>query len=213
MVIILDALDECGMPQKRRDLIQVLRNELPKLPLSFRVLITSRQETDIVKALTFDPSTVSSIELDCTSATSQSDVLHYIKVEMRNLVTNGMAVPEDWSWDVNMVLLGNAASGLFVWASTAVRLIATSSNPFSTLEGLIKDTRSLNRFGLDELYATVLRGSGISWEIETSRTRFSRVIGLVIFGKAPFTIDAMDAFLGFSRVSSSRLVLTKSTLR
>lgn len=45
VVLILDALDECGDAPLRKDLLQLL-SQLPKLPRNVRVLITSRPEND-----------------------------------------------------------------------------------------------------------------------------------------------------------------------
>ena len=47
IIIILDALDECGDSKSRKDLVTVLREGFPKLPDVFRILITSRVEDDI----------------------------------------------------------------------------------------------------------------------------------------------------------------------
>ena len=47
VLIVLDALDECGTPELRQSLLHVLRDCLPDLPANFRVLITSRPDEDI----------------------------------------------------------------------------------------------------------------------------------------------------------------------
>ncbi|KAJ7480975.1 hypothetical protein FB451DRAFT_1171549 [Mycena latifolia] len=47
ILIILDALDECGDPESRATLLSLLSDEFPKLPRLLRFLITSRREADI----------------------------------------------------------------------------------------------------------------------------------------------------------------------
>ena len=47
ILIVLDALDECGSHQTRATLIRVLRDRLTSLPPNYRFLITSRPEVDI----------------------------------------------------------------------------------------------------------------------------------------------------------------------
>ena len=47
ILVVLDTLDECGTPEARRGLIDVLQDRLPTLPPNFRFLITSRPEKDI----------------------------------------------------------------------------------------------------------------------------------------------------------------------
>ncbi|PAV23025.1 WD40 domain containing protein [Pyrrhoderma noxium] len=47
VLIVLDALDECGTLELRQSLLDVLRDHLPTLPANFRILITSRPDEDI----------------------------------------------------------------------------------------------------------------------------------------------------------------------
>ncbi|KAL5520521.1 hypothetical protein ACEPAG_9745 [Sanghuangporus baumii] len=120
IVIVLDALDECGTPETRRGLMDLLRGEFPKLPNVFWFLITSRRESDIDKTLSSQPDRVCAIELDYTSTGSRDDVLTYLCTEMDRVIGEEMELPGDsWPWEANMQLLGKAAGGLFIWASTA----------------------------------------------------------------------------------------------
>ncbi|KAF7966613.1 hypothetical protein HWV62_37629 [Athelia sp. TMB] len=47
IIIVLDALDECGDGYSRRKLLDILSTDLGGLPAQFRILITSRPEHDI----------------------------------------------------------------------------------------------------------------------------------------------------------------------
>lgn len=211
IVIILDALDECGTPQTRKDLMRLLKEEFPKLPSRFRFLVTSRPEPDIKNALLSRPDAVHEVKLDYTSEASRNDVLSYIKAEMHELVRTdpGLKVPNDWPWNANMELLGNAAGGLFAWASTAIRLVSNSDNPFKELKELVKDSSSLTRFGLDELYATALRSSGIAWDKSNSRARFTQVISLLLFSKVALSSETIDGILGFPPEEPSHLIFSR----
>ena len=77
IVIILDALDECGTSQDRRGLMQVL-GKLHELPKTFRFLITSRSETDIKNTLRV----FKMITLDPDSADSRDDVYMFLGQDM-----------------------------------------------------------------------------------------------------------------------------------
>ncbi|KAJ7609452.1 hypothetical protein FB45DRAFT_1126799 [Roridomyces roridus] len=64
VLIILDALDECGSMESRSMLLSFLAEEFPKLPPVFRFLLTSRRESDIAgqfrnhfKEISLDPDT------------------------------------------------------------------------------------------------------------------------------------------------------------
>ena len=93
-----------------------------------------------------------------------------------------------WKHKRTIAVLVQNSGGLFIWASTAVKLVSTSDNPFAKLKELVSDSRSPSEFGLYQLYAAVLRSSGIEWEKETSRSRFCAVMGLLAACRAS---DAM----------------------
>lgn len=209
ILIILDALDECGTFETRRTLMELFRRELHKLPKNVRILITSRRETDIEEALSARPNSAREIELDYTSGDSQRDILAYICAEMVWWVKNKVPVPEDWPWEANMKLLAKAAAGLFIWASTAVKLVSLSrDNPFQKLKDLVSNLQSLTDFGINDLYANALHNSGIAWGNGTSRTRFSQILGLILLSKNPISISTIDGILGFPPEISSKHILS-----
>ncbi|KAL5532079.1 hypothetical protein ACEPAF_5643 [Sanghuangporus sanghuang] len=209
VMIVLDALDECGTAEGRRSLMELFLEEFPKLPNAFRFLVTSRQEADIDRAFSSRPDTVHAESFDYTSRSSRNDVSLYLRIEMRKVVEEQVEIPEDWRWDENMELLGTAAGGLFIWASTAVRMVKDSDNPFYRLDRLVSDSRSLSGFGLDELYATVLESSGINWADARSRDRFEEVFALILLSKFPLSSKTIDGILGFSSLEPSLLILSK----
>ncbi|KAL5532054.1 hypothetical protein ACEPAF_5618 [Sanghuangporus sanghuang] len=54
IVIILDALDECGTDKQREDLVRLLTTDFKTLPSNVRVLVTSRPENDLLKAFVIE---------------------------------------------------------------------------------------------------------------------------------------------------------------
>lgn len=207
IVIILDALDECGTPEARRNMLQLLRYGLPQLPPKYLFLITSRREPDIDLALSDNPTTIR-MELNFATADTRRDVRFYLNHELRLAIEYvGITVPSTWPWDAHLGRLAEMADGLFVWASTVVRIVQRSDNPFQKLQELSEGSHHLR--GMDELYATALRTSGISWEEESSRERFSLVVSLLLLNRAPISDDMIDVLLGFSDAKPSYLVLSK----
>ncbi|KAL5512428.1 hypothetical protein ACEPAG_3420 [Sanghuangporus baumii] len=209
IVIVLDALDECGTTESRLMLMQLFRNGFSRLPKNFRFLITSRREADIDRVLSSQPESILAEELDYTSSTSHQDVLSYLRIEMQTHVKDQVSIPEDWPWDENIMQLGKAAGGLFIWASTAVKMVRNSDDHFYHLNCLVSDSKSVSGFGLDELYGTVLRDSGILWEEERSRQRFRKVLALLLLSKAPISSRMIDDLLGFRPHESCTLILSK----
>lgn len=210
ILIVLDALDECGTLETRRTLMELFRERISSIPKNIRILITSRRETDIERALSIQPDTVQMVELDYTSEDSRRDVLAYLRVEMGRRVKDEVVIPEDWPWEANLKLLADAAEGLFVWASTAVKLVSSHmDDPFQKLKDIVTDLRSPSAFGLNDLYSNVLRNCGISWDSGVSRTRFVQVMGLILLGKTPLSVATIDGILGYPSEKSSSLVLSR----
>ena len=90
-----------------------------------------------------------------------------------------------------------------------VKLVSMSDNSFELLKKLVFDSRSLNNFGLGELYTTVLRDSGIVWSDPSSKSRFEQVLGLLLLSKVSLTSEVMDEVLGFPPGEPAVLVLSK----
>ncbi|KAL5478714.1 hypothetical protein ACEPAI_1991 [Sanghuangporus weigelae] len=206
IVIVFDALDECGTPDTRRGLMDLVR-EFTKLPSIFRFFITSRRESDIDKVLSSQPNHVRAMELDYTSKVSQEDVVIYLRTEMYRAVREEVEIPNGYPWEVKMEMLGNAAGGLFIWASTAVKMVENSNTKLDRLEHLVSDSRTLSGFGLDALYAAVLSVSGIKWSDEGSKELFRKVLALVLLSKVPVSSGDIDGILGLPPQRSSILIL------
>ena len=93
IIIILDALDECGDPDSRKDLLVLLAQELAKFPPEFQFLVTSRKESDIEAVFTCQPNIVER-ELDIIQVGDVSVNHHYHADTTRsnimvNLITDG----------------------------------------------------------------------------------------------------------------------------
>ena len=164
MLVVLDALDECGDSNAQRDLSDFIVSKLSGLPSNFRFLITSRPEKG-VNSLSQSTSShlCEHMCLDPKSDDCKRDILKFIKHEMGRLRESGdILVEVDWSWDDNMVKFGDVADGLFIWASAAIKYIEEKEvEQFEYLEDLIENSKTLSK-DLNYLYATVLRNA-FSW--------------------------------------------------
>lgn len=194
VIVILDALDECGTSATRKTLMQVLLHGIRRFPLNFRFLITSRREQDIDRVFKSHLSdSVTAVELDYTSDLSRRDVQSYLTHEIHSIIEDE-DIPHDGSFERQLSTIGDTAAGLFVFASTIIKLVSEHDSPLEKLAELASDVRSLS--GLDQLYSAVLINSGISWHDGTSKTRFQRVVGLILLSRTPLTEDTINAILG-----------------
>ncbi|KAL5512559.1 hypothetical protein ACEPAG_3212 [Sanghuangporus baumii] len=191
IVIILDALDECGAISQRKDLVRLLMNDFATLPSKVRVLVTSRPESDIMENPL--PSHIHHLELKHREDESRRDVDTYIEKEMVAVVKQGP--PKDWTWEGVCEVLSGAADGLFIWASTAVKMVGESNNPRRELRTLLEDIQSVGG-GIDGLYGTVLEQSGISWHKREAKEEFARILGVILFAKEALSGEDIEGFLG-----------------
>ena len=83
IVIILDALDECGDSKYRQSLVALIAKEFSRLPSGYRFFITSRAEPDIEPK--FMKSHILPLELDIRTRSTNMDVLSCIRHEMTNI--------------------------------------------------------------------------------------------------------------------------------
>ena len=202
IIIILDALDECGSVQDRRDLMEVLSG-LTKLPKKFRFLITSRPEPDIEDMLGSNPGVVS-FEL----GPDAGDVQAYLDYEMPKAFKKDELehIQKSWPWAENMKVLGKAANGLFIWASTAVKYISEGNFKFRLLRTLVTNA-SAGQISLHSLYATTLK-EALTWDDET-KSVFTRVMALILFGKVRLSNDVIDGILGLEPDEGSDYILSR----
>ncbi|KAJ7660675.1 hypothetical protein DFH06DRAFT_1325936 [Mycena polygramma] len=195
MLIILDALDECGDPASRKTLLSVISTEFPKLPSCFRFLITSRREADISKAFGF-----CFVEKSVGTATSTLDVQRFISHELERIQQDNK-LGTVWPKETQKQAMMNLAGGLFIWAATAIKYI-DGYRPNDRIETLITS----NSTSLDGLYRFTLSKSA-PWDDMTFAKDARAVLACIIFGKVPMTDTTIDALLGAGCSSSDTFFL------
>ncbi|KAF7973533.1 hypothetical protein HWV62_14966 [Athelia sp. TMB] len=193
IIVVLDALDECGDARSRQKLLELLSQDLTKLlPGQLRILITSRPEHDINCALA-SRSHIHTIDL---STASDADMQMYITHEMRRIYENRHTMdelPEGWGDTAIKTLVGYAA-GLFIWAATAMRLLSEAEFPKKYLSELLRHDRPF--FTLHELYEKALR-SASSWDLSGTADIYRGILGLIIISQVPLTEATIAAMLGY----------------
>ena len=201
ILIVLDALDECGTPESRQSLINVLRDCLPTLPPNFRIFITSRPDEDITPLIS-KPNFVT-MTIDQHSNESKVNVCAYIKFEFDQMRSSRkLNVPDDCEWDDNIRRLSESADGLFIWASTAVRFVREERLSRSRcFRNLVSNANSLK---LDELYMTVL--SHVSKWSEEDKEILRNIFSLILFAKRPLSDTEIDKILDVEMDTTSDLL-------
>ena len=207
IIIVLDALDECGDPSTRQDLLEILSTKLPTLPSIFRWLITSRPEEDIRFRFT-SSNLVMSLESMVDQGEAISDIEIFISAEMKRLQVM-KSLPLDWPKREQIQSLAQGSEGLFIWASTACRLVAQASSPMVQLGTLLSSVKGKGIVGLDALYTTALRTS-CSWPKDdvVSWDHFKSVMTVVLFSRENMDDTAIDQLLGLTVENPSHLIFS-----
>ncbi|KAL5526916.1 hypothetical protein ACEPAF_8643 [Sanghuangporus sanghuang] len=188
IVIILDALDECGNVDSRRALLNLLKAKFALLPSKVRILITSRPERDIVKDLP-TKAHINHVELVHAAEDRTSDVALYIREEMNDEFGDQV---QELAKEIQMLCSG--ADGLFIWASTAIKMVRGPGDPRRNLRQLVNNNQSLGEHGLYGLYTTALKGSGM-WR-SNLKDIATAVLGLILVVKEALTGSVIETFLG-----------------
>ncbi|KAJ7690517.1 WD40-repeat-containing domain protein [Mycena rosella] len=202
IVIILDALDECGDVNERDILISLIANEFPKLPAVFRFFVTSRPEADITSRFREQPH-IYTMQLDITSDSTKQDIAAYLRRTMSDIGREKRNLGSEWPGSPTIQRLADNAGGLFIWASTACRFIR-SFDPTTRLAILLSaDTDGATN--LDGLYTVSLRNSA-DWNDETFAQEARKVIGAIVLSRVPLNDQTMDRLLGLEERRSSEVL-------
>ena len=194
IVVVLDALDECGNAEDREVLLEVLTDEFVKLPPMLRVIIASRPEHDIQNRF----KSVTNIlphKLSINSNNTQKDIERFIRYHLQK-IGRKMIPPlaSDWPGEHRISILAERASGLFVWASTACKFV-DGYDPEQRL-GIIlqEDTSSSAESALDKLYTTALESVG-EWTDTIFSHDFRAIVGTILVARDPLSASALNKLL------------------
>lgn len=193
VLVVIDALDECGRTGARSDLLTALARESMLLPPTLRILITSRAEKDIHIAVSTYPH-IYSRELDLSSETNERDVKAYIHHRMAavRLQNEYLDLPSDWPGASRVDALTLRASGLFVWAATACRYVENGQDPEERLAQLLRsEVQADSESALDSIYITALESAG-KWDDSAFAADFREILGIVIVAENPLTPGTID---------------------
>ena len=196
IVLIIDALDECGRKTNRRLLLQALSKGFSDLPSFIRIMVVSRQEEDILQALG-SHSHVVQYHLDTDSVTNKEDVLEYIRHRLEEIRIKDKCLGHHWPGEDNIRSLADRAGGLFIWASTAC-LYIDGYDPNQQLSKLLnkQPEHASEPFAkLDSLYKTGLESVDF-WNERSFRSDCCNILGAILCAQVPLSFSVIDALLG-----------------
>ncbi|KIM80583.1 hypothetical protein PILCRDRAFT_526836 [Piloderma croceum F 1598] len=207
IVLVLDALDECGTKTDRKILLDTLAEQSANLPPNARLVIISRPDLDMRLAFELQPH-VKTLELDLTSAVSFNDILAYIQHRMKSIRMKNRVLGIEWPGEKNIYTLTRRACGLFVWASIVCNFIDTH-DPRKRLEIILQGNQAPRaEAALDSLYRTALEVLGV-WDDEDFVTDFRAIVGIMLVLRNPLTTVAIDNLVANSDRQPSAQTIEK----
>ncbi|KAG2349201.1 hypothetical protein BDR05DRAFT_408106, partial [Suillus weaverae] len=200
VLIVIEALDESGGRETRRDLLRILSgklqdNGLPqiaKLPPNFRFLITSRPLRDIDDALHGAQHILQLSMDDIPDAVAKSDIHTFVSEELKEL-------PE--FRDKEFAVLADKAGGLFEWARLACKHIQETpagSYPIDRFNAVVSHDQGERKNLLYDIYSFILgenmgKDGSTKTEYQQALARFRSVMGQILGSAEPLPLDALNA--------------------
>jgi NACHT domain len=184
ILIVIDALDECGDVIGRNGLHSFLAHHLYHLPSKFRIFVTSRPEDGIGAAFS-KASSIDTLYMDDAklAAKTEQDICAYVQSELPPEVFKDHGIK-----------LAKAAEGLFQWAAVACGFINSPPASFGfskkkCLQCLLGHSRDHNgQDPLDKLYEEVLEGY---FKPHEAQVLFRSVMGHLFAAIKPLSLRSL----------------------
>ncbi|KIM31897.1 hypothetical protein M408DRAFT_327295 [Serendipita vermifera MAFF 305830] len=177
LVLVADALDECGEPATHRQLLGGLLKACQHNQW-LKVIVISRPEHDIQSF--FNANGIIGRDLG-EDDHSRTDIRHFAKVRMQ-MVADEKHVsqdPEPWVGERRLGHIVNRTGGLFIFVETLSQYLMKFKNPKPHLDRLLEGPSEEASVELHKLYLAAIESRVDSEEAE------SRLISRLVIGVAP----------------------------
>jgi len=212
-LIIIDALDECRDEEPASALLSVLSRYVDKIPL-VKFFITGRPEPRIRSGFRLEslqPHTNVLRLHDVKRSSVDSDVRLFFTTQLTAIAKNrsDCDLLEGWPSSAELDTLCAKAAGLFIYASTVVKFVASKDHqPTERLIDIIslpQSTTEEGRSGIDQLYTEVLQQAFLNIQPDDGKfySRFRSVVGAVLLVSNPLSATALSDLLGISNLSTT----------
>ncbi|KAJ4478358.1 WD40 repeat-like protein [Lentinula aciculospora] len=134
VIIIIDALDECGSQEQnepREKLLSLLMNNSQDLPKNFHIFVTTRLESDVITYIERFPTSIQVQYMNRISNTNE-DIYKYVCNQMMNTGSRRGMLKEG-----QCKILADKAEGFFQWAHTVYDLFDPNDEDAMTAYGVV----------------------------------------------------------------------------
>jgi len=197
-LIIIDALDECQDEEPASALLSVLSRYVDKIPL-VKFFITGRPEPRIRSGFRLEllrPHTDVLKLHEVERLSVDSDIKLFLRTRLTGIPQNwsNCDLIEGWPSPQDIDTLCKKAGGLFIFASTVVKFVASQYNPpnerLALITSLPQETSHEGKSGIDLLYTQVLQQALRDGDQEFC-SHFKLVIGAVLLIVHPLPVNTL----------------------
>jgi hypothetical protein len=203
-VVVIDALDECIDDQPASAILSVLGRFAKRLPL-VKFFITGRPEPRIrtgFRLPLLEPLTQIFLLHEVESSNVDNDIRLYLTERLTTIAKqrSDLELPDPWPHDNEITSLTKKSSGLFIFASTLVRFVASEHHePNDRLQLVLSKaygTVHEGRTGIDSLYSQVLLYAFSDVHEPAVFDNVRRVLGAIILAFNPMSRKSLSTILG-----------------
>jgi hypothetical protein len=206
IVLVFDALDECGDSAERTTLLEVLGMQWSRLPSIIRILVTGRPLEDITAAFQ-GKQNIHARYLEVSSKIGNQDIIAYFSHCLGAIQRRRLPKQPGWPGAQCIQDLTKRSFGLFIWAATVVKFIE-GYDPVKCLAIILGgETSGGAESALDKLYTTALE-EAYSWDYEYFVSDFRSVLEVVLVLQNPLAPSTLDRLMGLPEGQESRHVIS-----
>jgi len=215
-LIIIDALDECKDEEPASAILSILSRYVEKMPY-VKFFITGRPEQRIrsgFRLTALRPITEIFKLHDVERPLVDTDIKLFFRTRLTEIAKNrsDCNVTEAWPRSSDIDILCEKAAGLFIYASTAVKFVASLYHQppkrLMLLVSLPRNTAHEGESGIDTLYTGILMHAYYGVGPDNKKPdnqevycRFRTVVGAVLLAFNPLSMKTLSDLLDFDTPS------------
>ena len=209
-LIIIDALDECKDEEPESALLSILSHYVDKIPW-VKFFITGRPEPRIRSGFRLElllPITEVLKLHDIERSLVDRDIKLFLRAQLTSIskTRSNCDFIEEWPSSHDIEILCKKADGLFIYASTVIRFVASQyhlpTERLTLITSLPQCTTHEGKSGVDLLYTKLLEEAFyyVNSDEQEFYLQFRSVVGMVLLVLNPLPMKALSVLLGKSNV-------------
>ena len=204
-LIVIDALDECKDEEPTSAILSILSRYVDRIP-NVKFFITGRPEPQIrsgFRLAALRPITEVFKLHEVKRPLVDIDIKLFFRTRLTEIAKNRshLDITEDWPLSSDIDILCGKAAGLFIYASTAIKFVASPYHqPPERLALLISLLQ--NTTGIDSLYTEILKHAYQDMDTDSQKPsnqevyhRFRSVVGAVLLAFNPLSMKSLSTLL------------------